>query len=86
MEQPSPMRIIEACDAGPAAMVAIGLPQPKNYADVIRTMWAAQDQLSERSARALQVRDRMALDYAASATKVPGAAPHIRGLPFPTEL
>ena len=82
---PTPMQIIAACDAGPATMVALGLPQPTTYADVVRTMWDAQDRLSDRGARALQARDRMTLDYAASASKVPGAAPHTRGLPFPTE-
>jgi hypothetical protein len=79
----TPMQIIAACDAGPGAMVAIGLPAPKNYWDVIQKMWAAQDRLPPAAARALAVRDRMTLDYVYSATKVPGAFPAMRGLPFP---
>ena len=80
---PTPMEVIAACDAGPDAMVAIGLPRPASLGDVVRTMWAAQDQLSETGKRQLAVRDRMTLDYAHSATKVPGAAPNMRKLPFP---
>lgn len=66
-------------------MVAIGLPRPANLWDVIRTMWAAQDQLSGRGQLALARRDRMTLDYVYSATKVPGAYPAMRGLPYPTD-
>lgn len=79
----TPMEIIAACDAGPEAMVALGLPRPATLADVVRTMWGAQDQLSEAGKRQLAERDRMMLNYAYSATKVPGAAPNMRSLPFP---
>lgn len=82
---PTPMEIIAACDAGPDAMVALGLPRPTNLGDVIKTMWAAQDQLTGAGQRQLAKRDRMALEYAASATKVPGAAPALRSLPFPRQ-
>lgn len=80
---PTPMEVIAACDAGPEAMVALGLPRPANLGDVIKTMWGAQDLLSDAGQRQLAKRDRMTLDYAYSATKVPGACPAIRGLPFP---
>lgn len=83
MPTATPMQIIAACDAGSEAMVALGLPRPANLADVIRTMWGAQDQLSESAQRQLAKRDRMMLNYAYSATKVPGAAPKMLSLPFP---
>ncbi len=79
----TPMQVIEACNTGPAAMVALGLDAPTSLLDVVRTMWAAQDWLGPRQARQLATRDRMHLTYTASATKLPGAAPQGQGLPFP---
>jgi hypothetical protein len=49
-------------------------------------MWAAQDALSPAASRQLASHDRMTLDYVYSATKVPGAAPRMRGLPFPNAV
>ena len=79
----TPMQIIAACDDGPDAMVAAGLPRPATLKDVVLTMWAAQDRLTAPESRALASRDRMQLDYAASATKVVGAAPQMKTFPFP---
>ena len=83
MRKMTPLEIIAACDVGPDAMVSAGLPKPKTLGDVVRVMWAAQDQLTETDRRRLAVRDRMELDYVASATKVPGAYPGGTLLPLP---
>jgi hypothetical protein len=64
-------------------MAAIGLDTPANLLDVIRTMWAAQDQISPVQDRQLAARDWMHLAYTASATKLPGAAPVGQVVPFP---
>ncbi len=77
------LEIIAACDAGPHAMMALGLPRPKTLGDVVRTMWAAQDRLSNADQQRLASRDRMELAYMASATKCSGAYPKRNALPFP---
>ena len=77
------LEIIAACDAGPDAMVALGLPRPKTLGDVVHTMWAAQDRLSTADQQRLASRDRMELGYMASATKCSGAYPKRNALPFP---
>lgn len=33
------LKIIAACDGGPGAMVALGLPRPKTLAELVNTMW-----------------------------------------------
>jgi hypothetical protein len=77
------LEIIDACDSGPNAMEALGLPAPKTLGDVIHTMREAQDRLSKTDKRRLATRDRMELGYIASATKCPGAYPKRTPLPFP---
>jgi hypothetical protein len=77
------LEIIAACDAGPDSMVALGLPKPKTLADIVSMMWAAQDRLTATERARLKSRDRMELDYMASATKLTNAYPKRRPLPFP---
>ena len=77
------MEIISACDEGPDAMVAHGLPRPQTLGDLVRVMWSAQDRLSDAYRQRLSSRDRMELAYMSSATKCSGAYPKRNVLPFP---
>ncbi len=80
---PTPMEIIKACDAGAEAMVAIGLPRPRNYGDVMRAMWAAQDQLTPMQAAQLARRDRLQLELARAAVKCGAQSAHLAVQPYP---
>jgi hypothetical protein len=78
------LKIIAACDAGPDAMVALGLPRPKTLTELVQTMWAAQGRLNSIDGSRLAARDRMELDYMTSATKLPDAFPKRQPHPFPS--
>jgi hypothetical protein len=80
IEQHGALKVFHACDGEPgcpARMAALGLPEPKTYGDVYKAMTVAWKALSDAERAAEGRRDRMRLDYLASATKVPGAAPNM---------
>lgn len=74
---PTPREIFNAASSiDPSrALEAIGLPKPRNYGDVWRTMSDAYDRMTLAEQRIEDNETRVRLNYIASATKVPGAAP-----------
>lgn len=58
------LAILRACDDGPDAMVALGLPRPANYGERVRVMWRAQDALTPEEAASVTVKDWLTLAFA----------------------
>jgi hypothetical protein len=80
IKQHGALTVFHACDGEPgcvARMAALGLPEPKTFGDVYVAMVAAWEALSDAERAAEGMRDRLRLDYLASATKVPQATPQM---------